>query len=47
MSNSAYKELLFIAVMMLFIFIFALGAVFIFVRQWRREKTDGKKPSGR
>jgi hypothetical protein len=43
--NSAGRtELIFVIFMMAFLFIFGCLAVFVFIRQYRREKTTPKEP---
>lgn len=45
--NAAGRELLFVSMMVGFLLIICLIAVFIFIRQWRREhKSDDRKNDG-
>ncbi len=41
--NAAARELLFVLILMGFLLIFAIGAVYIFIRQWRREHRGKNK----
>lgn len=47
MMNSDNKELITVLVTMGILFILALVAVAIFIRQWRREQRDKNKTPGR
>ncbi len=45
MDNRGKAELIFVLAMMAFLFIFAIAAVVIFVRVWRKEHKDKTKPT--
>lgn len=40
--NAANREFLFVLIVMGFLLVVAIAAVFIFIRQWRREHRDNK-----
>lgn len=41
--ESGERELIFVAITMAVLFVFAVGASLLFLRQWRREKGQKRK----